>query len=181
MKILKRILIGIVTLISVVLIIALFVKQEYSVVQEITINKPKAEVFDYVKYVKNQDQFNKWVMMDPNAKKDYSGTDGTTGFVFAWNSENDHVGQGEQKIKNIRDGEMIESEIRFIRPFEGLAKANIATQSVNDTQTKVSWSFESKMPYPMNIMRVFINIEDMLGKDLKESLNNLKTVLENKQ
>ena len=55
MRILKVILFGILGLVSLVLIIALFVKKEYAVEREITVNKPKVEVFEYVKFLKNQD------------------------------------------------------------------------------------------------------------------------------
>jgi len=87
MKIIKRILIGIGCLIALLLIVALFIKNDYSVEREITINKPRQEVFDYVKLLKNQDHYSKWVMTDPGMKKDFTGTDGTVGFVYAWDSQ----------------------------------------------------------------------------------------------
>ena len=66
--------------------------------REITIKKPRHEVFDYIKIPKNQENYNKWVMMDPNLKKDFRGTDGTVGFVFAWHG-NKQAGEGEQENK----------------------------------------------------------------------------------
>jgi LPS O-antigen subunit length determinant protein (WzzB/FepE family) len=69
MKILKKILIVVIVLIALPLIVALLVKKEYTVDREITINKSKREVFNYVRHLKNQDNYSKWVMMDPNMKK----------------------------------------------------------------------------------------------------------------
>jgi hypothetical protein len=159
-------------------LVAAFTKKDYSIVREVTINKPKKEVFDYIKLVKNSENYSKWVMMDPNSKKEFRGTDGTVGFVFAWDSENKNVGKGEQEIKAITEGEKIEFGLHFIKPFEGLASAYMSTEEVTPDQTKVSWGFSSKMPYPMNIMLLFMNMEDMLGKDLQTGLDNLKAVLE---
>ena len=88
MKIVKKVLIVVVVIVAIPLIIALFVKKEYSIEREITINKPQQEVFSYVKYLKNQDNYSKWVMTDPAMKKDFRGTDGTEGFVYAWDSKN---------------------------------------------------------------------------------------------
>src|SRR5688572_10445584 len=122
MKIVKKILLVIAILIAIPLIIALFVKKEYKVEREVTINKPKREVFDYVKYLKNQDNYSKWVRMDPNMKKDFRGTDGTVGFVYAWDGNKD-AGKGEQKIKNITEGERVDVEVRFEKPFEAVATA----------------------------------------------------------
>jgi hypothetical protein len=55
------------------------------------------------------------------------------------------------------------------------------TEAISEDQTKVIWSFESSMKYPMNIMLVFMDMPGMLGNDLQTSLNTLKTVLEQEQ
>ena len=174
MKILKKILIVIAVIIAIPLIVALFVKKEYVVQSEITINKPSQEVFDFVKLLKNQEYYNKWVMADPNMKKDLKGTDGTVGFIYAWDG-NDQVGQGEQEIKNIQDGREINTELRFIRPMEGLANTKMATIPEGG-QTKVTWEMRGESKYPMNFMNLFIG--KMLGKDQMTSLNRLKEILE---
>ncbi|UEG55166.1 SRPBCC family protein [Mucilaginibacter daejeonensis] len=167
-------------LILLVLIVALFVKKDYTIEREIVIERPVAQVFDYVRYLKNQDNFSKWNMTDPGMKKAYKGTDGTVGFVYSWDSANKQVGKGEQELKNITDGQRVDMEVRFIKPFEGVASSAFTTESINAGSTKVKWSFKSEMPYPMNLARLFMNIEDMLGKDMDAGLVNLKRVLENK-
>ena len=178
MKILKKILLVLVGIIALVLIVALFVKKEYAVERDITIEKPKYEVFEYVKYLKNQDNFSKWATMDPAMIKEFRGTDGTVGFVSAWESENPDVGKGEQEIMKITEGARIDYEIRFLEPFEATDNAYMTTESVNDSLTKVSWGFNGKMNYPMNLMLLFMDMEKMLGGDLETGLTNLKGVLE---
>lgn len=178
MKIIKKILIGIGIIILIPLIVAIFVKKDYAVEREITINKPKQEVFDYVKFLKNQDNFSKWATMDANMKKNYTGTDGTVGFVSAWDSEMEDVGKGEQEIKKITDGERIDFELRFIKPFESTEKAYMTTESIAENQTKVKWGFDGHMSYPSNLMLLFMNFDKMIGDDLNTGLTTLKTVLE---
>jgi uncharacterized protein YndB with AHSA1/START domain len=177
MKILKRILIAIVLLIVVALIVALFVKKEYTIEREVTINKPKQEVFDYVKLLKNQANYSVWVKKDPNAKMEYKGTDGTVGFVSSWDGNSD-VGKGEQEIKKITEGERIDLGLHFIKPMEGVADAYIATTAVDSNQTKVKWSFHNKAKYPFNLICLFMDMDKMIGNDLAGGLTNLKTVLE---
>ena len=176
MKIIKKILFLIVGIIVLALVVALFVSKEYSVKREITINKPSQEVFDYVKFVKNQEHYNKWVMMDPDMKKDYKGTDGTVGFVYAWDSQKDDVGKGEEEIKLLEDGKKIDLEVRFVRPFEGLAMTEMTTEALSPTQTKVSWGMSGQSTYPMNLTNAIM--DRMLGADLDESLQKLKGILE---
>ena len=117
--------------------------------------------------------------MDPNAKKEFTGTDGTVGFIAAWDSQHKQLGKGEQEIKRINDGDSINSEIRFVRPFEGVADVYMATTALTNDQTKVRWTFNGKNKYPMNLMNSVIS--KMLGKDLEISIGNLKTAIEKNQ
>ena len=160
------------------LVIALFVKPDYDIRRNIVISKPVAYVFDYIKYLKNQDNFSKWATMDPEMNKTYEGTDGTVGFKSAWDSNKKNVGKGEQQIISITENENIGYKIHFIKPFDGLADAHLTTASVDADSTNVTWGIKSKMKYPMNIMLLFMNMEKMIGNDLEIGLNNLKSVLE---
>ena len=178
MNILAIILIVLAILVALFLLVALFVKKEYAIERETTINKPKQEVFDYIKLIKNQSIYNKWWLADPAARKKYQGTDGTVGFVAAWDSDDKKVGKGEQELKKITEGERIDYELRFIKPFEGKADAHMTTNATPENQTTVRWGFSSRMKYPMNIMLLLMNLEGMLAKDLEASLRNLKGTLE---
>ena len=174
MKLFKKILIVIVIIIAIPLIAALFIQKEFTVTREITISKPKQDVFNYVRLLKNQDNYNKWVLEDPKVKKEYRGTDGQVGFVESW--ESDKVGTGEQTIRKITEGERIDYDVHFIKPMEGQANTYLATEAVSPTETKVKWVFNGSMHYPMNVMRPFV--DKMLGSDLETSLNNLKKQVE---
>jgi uncharacterized membrane protein len=178
MKILKKLLIAVAIIIMIPLIAAVFVKKEYAVERAIDIDKPKQEVFDYIKYLKNQDNFSKWASMDPDMKKTYRGTDGMAGFVSAWESDNPDVGTGEQEIVKIVEGERIDYQLRFIEPFEASDPASMTTERLSDNQTRVVWAFNGRMDYPMNLMFLFMDMEKMIGDDLETGLANLKTILE---
>jgi hypothetical protein len=180
MKILKIVIFSLLGLVALVLIAALMVKKEYTVERETNINKPKDEVFEYIKFLKNQDNYSKWATMDPVMKKEYRGTDGTIGFVSAWDSEKKEVGKGEQEITKITEGERVDFELRFKEPFESTDYAYMTTEVINDSVTKVKWGFKGKMPYPMNLMLLFMDMEKMLGGDLETGLANLKGVLESR-
>jgi hypothetical protein len=178
MSVIIYILLAIAVIILLVLLVALVSKKTYSLHREVTINKSTPEVFNYIRLLKNQDHYSKFVMADPNMKKTFKGVDGTETFIYAWDG-NKQAGQGEQEITRIVDGKRMDTEVRFFRPFAGVAYANMITEPVQNDQTKVRWTFESEMKYPMNIMLLFMNMEKMLGRDLEESLVLLKRNLEN--
>lgn len=174
----KKILLGIIGVIVLLLVVAIFVPKDYTVERQIVINKPVTEVFDYIKYLKNQDEYSKWASMDRNMKKTYSGTDATPGFVSAWDSDVKDVGQGEQKILSIVPNKQVDYDLHFIKPFEGRAKAIMKTEDNGNNTTTVKWSIASGMPYPMNLMNLCMNIEEMIGGDLDTGLKNLKAKME---
>ena len=154
------------SIIVLVLVIALFIKKEYLIELEITINRPKTEIFEYIKYLKNQENYSVWASMDPEMKSEFRGTDGTAGFVSAWESK-------------IDDGNRIDYEIRFTEPFENTGNTYLITEITKDSTTKVRWGYTGKMKYPWNFMALFMNMEEMPSPDLEKGLNNLKTLLEN--
>jgi len=175
MEIFLAVLVVIAAIIALILIASIFMRKDYMIQREITINAPLPKVFDYIKLLRNQDYFNKWVMVDPNMTREFKGTDGTVGFIYAWNG-NKRAGAGEQEIKRIIDSNSIETEIRFVRPFPGVAKANISARTIADNQTSVTWINASTMIWPMNLLLPMI--EKALAKDMDESLGNLKRILE---
>lgn len=170
------VLLSIVSIIALLLLIALFMKKEHYVKREIVINAPRQKVFDFLKLLKNQDKFNKWAKADPNRKWEYKGTDGTVGFIIAWNGDK-NAGEGEKEIIKIIEGKRIETQIRFVKPMSMTADVIMETETVTDKQTKVSLINSGTMKYPMNL---FIPMaEKKFPNDMDDSLATLKGLLEN--
>ena len=178
MEILKFILMGFAVLIGLILIIPIFTKKNFSVQRLVVVEKPISEVFDFVKLLKNQDYFSVWATKDPDMKKSFQGEDGTLGAISSWDSQLKDVGMGEQEIMKISDGERIDYELRFFKPFKATNFADFTFEAVSETETNVKWGFSGKMQYPMNMFLLIRDMEGMLGKDLQEGLNKLKAVVE---
>lgn len=175
MRIIKKILMFIAAVIVLLLITALFVSKDYKVEKSITINKPKTEIFNYIKYLKNQDNFSKWAKLDPAMKKSSIGTDATVGFTTIWEG-NSKVGKGEQEIKKITEGQRMDFELRFEKPMKDVAQSFMTTDSIAPNQTLVKWGISGHMSYPWNIMGLFMN--QMVGGDFETGLANLKELQE---
>lgn len=178
----KKILIALVVLIvlaiAAIAVLSFVAPTEIKVQREVTINKPKSEVFAYAKMLKNQNDWGPWFKKEPTMKQEFRGTDGTPGFVVWWKGEGAETGEGEQEIKKIVDGERLETELRFKQPFESTAQAFLTTEAVGETQTKVKWGFNSAMPRPLNIMCLVVDMDAALGKDFQDGLDSMKQILE---
>ncbi len=176
MDILLTILIAIIVLIAIFLALALFIRKDYVIEREIRIQKSSREVYDYVRCLRNQDHFSKWVMLDPNMRKTFTGTDGSVGFIYLWDSDNKNAGKGEQEIKGLKQDELVDVEVRFEKPFKTVARAPFILESMGTGETKVRWGMRGRYQYPMNFMNLFV--DKLLGKDLETSLATLKNILE---
>lgn len=162
-------------IIALLLLIALFSKKEHYVKREIIINSPRQKVFDYLKLLKNQDEFNKNAMTAPDRVREFKGTDGTVGYIYAWKG-NKNAGEGEKEIKDIIEGKRIETEIRFVKPMRAVAHIIMEMESLPDNQTRVSWSNAGMLNYPLNILVPML--ERHVAKDMDTSLLTLKSILE---
>jgi len=176
MGILITILIVIAGLIALLLLVALFTKKDFTLEKQIVINRSRQQVFDYLKLIRNQEQYSVWVMKDPNIKIAYTGIDGTVGFTSSWESNDKNVGIGEQEITKITDGESMEVEIRFKKPFEATNYALTTVTTVDENRTKVINLFYGKSKFPMNLMNLMM--DKMVGKDMQQNLVNMKNNLE---
>ncbi|RDY61266.1 SRPBCC family protein [Flagellimonas nanhaiensis] len=174
MIILLYILVGIVVLI---LFLALIAPKTYDVSRSIEIGNSKKAVFENLRFLKNQDQWSPWNKKDPNMEKKFTGTDGEVGATSYWNGNKD-VGEGEQEITKIVDGERIESELRFLKPWKSISDAYLVTEEIDKDKTKVTWGFSGKNKFPFSIMMLFMNMDKAVGKDFEEGLSSLKEILE---
>jgi uncharacterized protein YndB with AHSA1/START domain len=175
MHIVITILLVLAGIIALILIIGLFMRKEHYVRRQIIINAPAQQVFDFLRLLKNQDKFNKWAKTDPDRKEQFKGTDGTVEYVYSWSGNKD-AGEGEKEIKDIVEGKRIETEIRFIKPMKISATVIMETESLSDTQTKVSLINTGTLKYPLNV--IIPIFEKNFAKDMDTSLSTLKSIFE---
>lgn len=175
MNILITILSAFVGIIVLLLIIGLFLRKDFNIENSTVIRKSTTEIFNYVKFLKHNDQYNKWAMKEP-MKKVLSGTDGTVGSAFAW--EGKEAGKGVQEIIKIKENERIDYELRFEKPYKSTSNSSLILESALPEQTKVTWTFSGIMPYPFNVVYAVFGLGKMLNRDIAGSLQNLKTIME---
>jgi len=144
--------------------------------KSVVINKDIETVFSYLKQTRNQDNFSVWNMKDPGMKKTYSGTDGTKGFIYTWDSTDKNVGTGAQEITGITANSRIDYELRFERPMKNTGKSSFIVDKINENETSATWTFISPTKFPFSLFTPIL--KKMLGKQIESSLQNLKALLE---
>ena len=171
-KILKYIGLLLLAAILFILIAGLFIAKDYHFQRSVTINAPKEKVWEQVNNFTNRNKWSPWGAYDPNMEHTIEGTDGTVGAVHKWKG-NKEVGSGSETITMIEAPEKINSTLRFYEPYESEASAFI-TLTGEGNATTATWGFDSRFPYPMNTMKLFVNMDKMMDKDFTNGLNKLK-------
>lgn len=178
----KKLIIGLLiflfALVAAIAIGSFLAPTDFKVERETTVNRPRSEVFTYVKYLKNQNHWGPWFKKEPTMLQEFRGTDGEVGFVTYWKGKLDDTGEGEQEIKRLVDGERIETELRFKQPFESKSDSYITFESTGENATKIRWGMQGSFPRPQNLMVVFFDLDQALGKDFDQGLTSLKQILE---
>jgi len=167
----------IVGLILLILLVAAFAGTKWQFERSILINAPVEKVWQNINSLHAINRWNPWLDRDPHLKQEYTGTDGTPGATYAWDSQEKNVGAGNQTITGIKENAEMTSRINFIRPFAGVGDAWIRLEHERGT-TRATWGIASSTPYPMNIMKVFGVIEKNLNKDFTKGLGQLKALSE---
>lgn len=162
-----------------VLVLALIAPKTYDVFRTVDIDKPKHQVFEYLRFLKNQDEWSPWARKDPNMVKKFTGTDGEVGCVSYWKGNKD-VGEGEQEITKIIPAKRVDAELRFLKPWKSTSDCYLFVDDAASDKTKVTWGFSGKNKFPMSVMMLFMSMDKMVGKDFEEGLTSLKKRLESK-
>lgn len=164
-------------IVLVVLILGLIAPKNYNVSRTTTIARPVREVFNYLKFLKNQSEWSPWEARDPEMKKEFVGTDGEVGFVSKWTG-NKQVGAGEQEITGIIENDVVETELRFLKPWKSTSRAYMRVREISENTTQVVWGFQGEHKFPSSVFMLFMNMDKAVGKDFEEGLNKLKKILE---
>lgn len=170
MKTVKKIIIALGIIIVLPFIIAFFAPKSFKSERSILIEKPRQQVYEYVRFVRNQDHFGVWQLSDPNLTYTEDGVDGTVGYTYTWDGE--VTGKGSQKIIHLVPQDSVVTELDF-----GIGKpvhSFFILSEEGPEQTKVTWAMEGETPYPLNLFNLFFNV----GDDFEEGLENLKEILE---
>ena len=164
--------------IAIVLILAATKPNTFSVLRATTVKAPPEKIFSLI------DDFHQWGTWspyenkDPAMKRSYSGAASGKGAIYGWDG-NKNVGSGRMEILDTSVPAKIVIKLDFFKPFEGHNTAEFTMLPQGDaTNTIVTWAMYGPAPFMSKMMQVFMNIDNMIGKDFEAGLANLKKLTE---
>jgi hypothetical protein len=162
--------------IAAVLVLALTKPDTFTVQRAISIKAPADKIFPLI------NDFHQWVTWspyegkDPAMKRTYSGAESGRGAVYAWDGNN-NVGSGRMEILDTAVPSKIVIKLDFFKPFEGHNTAEFTMLPQGDA-TNLVWVMHGPAVFISKMMQVFINLDNMIGKDFEAGLANLKRLTE---
>lgn len=164
-------------IIALVLILALVVSRDANYEKSILIDAGIEKVWKNTNSLAAMDRWSPWNARDPQMERTLTGTDGQPGACQSWVSKNKNVGEGSQTILAVAAPKRLDTRLDFVKPFKSTANAYVVL-SEDGNGTKATWGFRSRMPYPMNLMKLFMNFEKSMDKDFGTGLGRLKDLSE---
>jgi uncharacterized protein YndB with AHSA1/START domain len=162
--------------IAVVLILAATKPDTLRAQRAITVKAPAEKIFPLINDFHQWRSWSPYEDRDPALKRTYSGAESGKGAVYAWEGNN-NVGSGRMEILETSVPSKIRIKLDFFKPFEGHNTAEFTMLPQGDA-TSVTWLMQGPARFVTRVMQVFINLDNMIGKDFEVGLANLKKLTE---
>jgi hypothetical protein len=117
-----------------------------------------------------------WEKLDPDMKRTHEGSPSGVGAVYAWSGNGD-VGEGRMTITGVEPASRVAIRLEMIKPWAATNECAFVLTPDGDA-TKVTWSMDGKNDFVSKAMGVFMDMDQMIGKDFEQGLANLKTLVE---
>lgn len=131
-------------------------------------------VFSIINDLRRWGEWSPYEKRDPNMKRIFEGPSSGPGAIYTW-SGNNQVGEGRMTIVESRPGELVSMELEFSRPFKSTNEVNFEL-TASEGGTRVTWIMDGKNNFRTKAMSLFMNMDEMVGKDFEQGLANLNRV-----
>ncbi len=173
---LKTTLIVLVALIALVLSYAATRPDAFRVERGIVIAVPADKIFPMIDTLQSWRAWSPWERMDPAMQRSYSGPASGVGAAYAWKGNTD-VGEGRMEIVESVSPSSIRIKLDFAVPFEAHNEAVFTLEPVAGG-TRVNWAMTGASSFMFKLMGLFMNMDEMIGRDFEAGLATLKTQAE---
>jgi uncharacterized protein YndB with AHSA1/START domain len=162
--------------IAIILILAAIKPNTFSVRRATMVKAPPEKIFALINNFHRWGTWSPYEHKDPAMKRTYSGAESGKGAVYAWEG-NRNVGSGRMEILDASAPSKIVIKLDFFTPFEGHNTAEFTMLPQGDA-TNVTWLMHGPAPFMSKVMQVFMNMDNMIGKDFEIGLANVKNLTE---
>ena len=148
----------------------------FRVQRSTAVKAPPEKIYPLISDYKNWPSWSPYENKDPAMKRTLSGAPSGKGAIYEWQG-NKNVGAGRMEIIDTVPPSKITIKLDFLKPFEAHNTAEFTLQPQGDS-TNVTWSMHGPLPFFGKVMQIFVDMDNMVGKDFAIGLANLKALSE---
>jgi hypothetical protein len=171
---LKKIAIGVVVLVAVFVAVVATRPSHFHVERSARVDAPPGVVFALINDFHRWPSWSPWEKLDPGMKRDYSGAAQGAGAAYDW-SGNDEVGVGSMRITDSQAPTSVKIALEFKDPWQATNTTlfRVAPEAGGST---VTWGMDGESNFLFKAIGLFMNMDEMVGKDFEAGLSNLQRV-----
>jgi len=171
----KKLLIGLVGLIVVIVLAGFLLPRQFKVEREIMITAGTIPIYQMISAPTNWPKWAVWNKRDPNMALTFSGTGGGAGAKWSWQSKTE--GNGMMEFTEADSPRRIVYKVSF-PDMNMVSTGELKLTAINDSLTKVSWSNEGDFGNNPVFRYLGLVMDKMVGPDFDAGLASLKTLIE---
>jgi len=171
----KTIAIAALAVLAVPLVIAAYKPDTFRVERSTTIKAPQDRLHALINDMRAFNTWNPYNRKDPNMKGEYRGPQAGPGAAFHFAGNKD-VGRGSISIIDTAPSR-VTMKLHMIEPFEGQNTVEFVLAPAGNA-TEVTWAMRGPNPYLAKLVGLFMNMDQMIGRDFEAGLANLKAQAE---
>ncbi len=176
MKILIKILIGLVVVVGILILVISLQPSDFRIERSTVVAAPPEVVFAQVNDFHKWSAWNPWDDEDPTQKVAFEGAAAGLGAGYFY--EGDKAGSGRMTILESRPGELVKIKLEFLKPFTATNTAEFTFKPQANGQTEVSWAMYGEQGFVGKAFSLLMNCEKMIGDQFAKGLASMKQVSE---
>ena len=173
---LTTILIIFVVIIAAVLIYAATRPNDFVVSRSASIKAPAEAIFPLINDFRRWPEWSPFEKLDPAMRRTLSGADSGIGAAYAWEG-NSKAGKGSMEITASVPFSQVSLKLDFEKPFRANNIVDFSLSPSGDATT-VTWAMRGARPFIAKLMGLFMDFDNLIGKDFEAGLDNLRRLAE---
>ncbi len=174
------------TAIVVIVILAMRKPDEFRVSRTQQIAAPPEKIYPLIVDLRAWAPWSPYEKKDPDMTRKFSGAASGPGAVYEWDGDK-NVGAGRMEILDVVEPSeggpaKIAIKLDILQPFEGhniVELTLVPVRLANGAEgSNVTWAMRGPYAFPAKVIGLFVNMDEMVGKDFAAGLVNLKSVAE---
>ena len=171
----KRLIIGILLLLLLLVGVAFALPQNITVARSTVINAPELDVFGYINNYRRFNEWSPWAARDPDTKYVFTGPEEGVGARMEWSSDNPEVGAGSQEIVESQPGRLVSVRLDFGDMGGGSATFQLEPSGAG---TRVIWAFNADVGNNPVKRWMGLMFDRWIGADYEDGLERLRKLAE---